>query len=62
VDQCSDPRFGGFAVNDDGSNPASYSVEADEVRALAFDALTDMHAEILNYASLGGENNPAPGK
>ena len=62
VDQCSDPRFGGFLVRDDGSNPASYSVAADEVRALAFDALTDMHAEILNYASLGGENNPAPGK
>ena len=62
VDQCSDPRFGGFAVNDDASNPASYSVAADEVRALAFDALNDMHAEILSYASLGGENNPAPGK
>jgi PKD repeat protein len=62
VDQCSDPRFGGFQVNDDGSNPAAYSIAADSVRSLAYGALEDMLSEITTYANLGDENNPAPGK
>ena len=35
---------------------------ADSVRSLSFDALTDMLGEIIAYANLGDENNPAPGK
>ena len=62
VDQCSDPRFNGFIVDADQSNPSGYSVAADGVRAIAYDALEDMLTEIIAYADRGGAQSPSPGK
>jgi hypothetical protein len=62
VDQCSDPRFDGFAVNEVATNAVAYSLEADEVRALAYEALSAMRDEMDTYASLGGDASPAPGR
>ena len=49
-------------VDADQSNPSAYSVEADNVRAVAYDALTEMLDEIIAYAARGGDQNPAPGR
>jgi hypothetical protein len=62
TDQCSDPSFKGFEIELDSSNPAAYSIAANEVRALAYNALLNMKIEMEAYASRGDNNNRAPGR
>jgi hypothetical protein len=62
TDQCSDPRFDSFNVDAVITNPPAYFEEAEEVRALAYDALVGMLADMQAYVALGGDNDPGPAR
>jgi PKD repeat protein len=62
VDQCSDPRFLNFEVNEDERNIAAYSEAAEAVRVRTYDALDTMLTEMMAYAATGGDADPAPGR
>jgi len=62
IDQCSDPRFNNFDIGVDSTNPAAYSIAANDMRALAYDALFNMKLEMEEYVARGDNDNLAPGR
>jgi hypothetical protein len=62
VDQCNDPRFDNFNVYESINNPVAYFNEAETVRAIAYEALEEMLAEMIAYAGRGNIAEEPPAK
>jgi hypothetical protein len=61
VDQCADPRFGFFRVQAPEVPVSAYFEEAEEVRALAHEALSEMLAEMNRYVAIDIQD-PGPAR